>query len=367
MDARAIELELASDIDASTEPFEPQGSPAMPTATDDRKVIPNLPPLNWKREIPKYRISRDTKPAPKERFRFEPPFSSGSESDVWQYGERVHKASEVIATTEWPNPGTMTPLNYSELEQIAIQADFHVYSKHRGSRGGRFGFGLSPSIERAKAMHVVEQPIAAKESSELDPPAAPTIHIFSGAEVTSYTELIVGIQQRIGELGIRQVDFDVLAGFAPGMTGKAFGPSQVKRLGPEKLFDAIRAAGLRLRLEADLEQLEKMRKQIAEHCQPRQGNQARMGNRSHPSNKIIDEVLTYLANKRGGMAVLNAAAKQARSNWARHAAKALWERKRGAGDFAAYAGNVSRISSVPALPPPEERSPNPCDAEANAA
>jgi hypothetical protein len=83
------------------------------TATDDRKVIPNLPPLNWKREIPKYRISRDTKPSPKTRFRFEPPFSSGSESDVWQYGERVHKTGEIIETTEWPNPGTMTALNYS--------------------------------------------------------------------------------------------------------------------------------------------------------------------------------------------------------------------------------------------------------------
>jgi hypothetical protein len=86
------------------------------TATDDRKVIPAIPPLNWKKEIPKYRISRETKPAPKERFRFEPPFSSGSESDVWQYGERVHKAGEVITTDQWPNPGTMTPLNYSAFQ-----------------------------------------------------------------------------------------------------------------------------------------------------------------------------------------------------------------------------------------------------------
>jgi hypothetical protein len=90
------------------------------TATDDRKPIPNLPPLSWKREVPKYRVSRETKPAPKERFRFEPPFSSGSESDVWQYGERVHKAGEVIETTEWPNPGTMTPLNYSAREVISF-------------------------------------------------------------------------------------------------------------------------------------------------------------------------------------------------------------------------------------------------------
>jgi hypothetical protein len=88
------------------------------TAIDDRKPIPALPPLNWRREVPKYRISRETKPAPKERFRFEPPFSSGSESDVWQYGERVHKAGEVIETTFWPNSGTMTALNYSARQVL---------------------------------------------------------------------------------------------------------------------------------------------------------------------------------------------------------------------------------------------------------
>jgi hypothetical protein len=57
---------------------------------------------------------------------------------------------------------------------------------------------------------------------------------------TSYTELIGGIQARIAALGIRQLDFDKLADFPAGLTGKAFGAAQVKRLGPEKLFDAIR-------------------------------------------------------------------------------------------------------------------------------
>jgi hypothetical protein len=83
------------------------------TATDDRKPIPNLPPLDWKRTIPKYRISRETLPAPKSRFKTEPPFASASDASIWQYGERVYKAGEIIASTEWPNPGTMTPLNYS--------------------------------------------------------------------------------------------------------------------------------------------------------------------------------------------------------------------------------------------------------------
>jgi hypothetical protein len=101
------------------------------TATDDRKVIPNLPPLNWKREIPKFRVSRDTKPAPKERFKFEPPFASCSEADIWQFGERVHTAGEIIETTFWPNPGTMTPLNYSARQVMEF------FTSRQKSRLGR--------------------------------------------------------------------------------------------------------------------------------------------------------------------------------------------------------------------------------------
>jgi len=105
----------------------------MPTTTaiDDRKPIPAIPPLDWRREVPKYRISRETKPAPKQRFRVEPPFTSGSESDVWQYGERVHKAGEVIESTEWPNPGTMTPLNYSARQVMEF------FTSRQKSRLGR--------------------------------------------------------------------------------------------------------------------------------------------------------------------------------------------------------------------------------------
>jgi hypothetical protein len=107
------------------------------------------------------------------------------------------------------------------------------------------------------------------------------------AEVTSYTELMGVIRARIGDLGIRYEDFDVLAGFAPGLSGKVFGPSQVKRLGPEKLFDAMRAAAIKLSAQPDAEQLEKMRKQIAEKCQVRQANQARMNNSASPISKPL--------------------------------------------------------------------------------
>jgi hypothetical protein len=189
---------------------------------------------------------------------------------------------------------------------------------HNASRGYRWC--ISPNIERASAAHVVEEPIAAKERS--GPEKAVSSHIFSAAEVTSYTELIAGIRQKLAALGIRYVDFDDLAGFPSGLTGKAFGPSQVKRLGPEKLFDALRAAGLRIRIENDPEQHAKMSQRIAENYNPRQANQARPLNDSRRS-KNVAAVLSYLANnKPGGLTLLNKAVKEAHSNWGRRAQRA---------------------------------------------
>jgi hypothetical protein len=194
-----------------------------------------------------------------------------------------------------------------------------------------FGWSISPNLERSSVVR--EKIFVAKESSKPEIPA-PIIHIFTGANVTSYTELINAIRSRVGELGIRYQDFDVLTGFAPGLSGKIFGASQVKRVGPEKLFDALRAASLKIRIEPDEEQLRRMQKSMTENCRPRQAKQARMNNHSHLSNKMIDGVLYYLANnKPGGLARLKDAVKEARSNWARNAAKASWEKKRASAQY----------------------------------
>ena len=49
--------------------------------------------------------------------------------------------------------------------------------------------------------------------------------------VTSYSEAIGHIRDRIGTvLKISYQDFDNLCSWADGLTGKCFGPSQVKRL-----------------------------------------------------------------------------------------------------------------------------------------
>jgi hypothetical protein len=73
---------------------------------------PATPPAGWDREIPKYRATRNIKPALKARYRFEPPFAKMEDSDEWQYGEKPIYAREEIATKEWPHP-SFFPLNYS--------------------------------------------------------------------------------------------------------------------------------------------------------------------------------------------------------------------------------------------------------------
>jgi hypothetical protein len=194
---------------------------------------------------------------------------------------------------------------------------------------------ISPSIEH--------QSLAPSLPAALEA-CSPKI-IFTGIDAVTYNELIDGIQVRLGELGIRQVDFDKLCLWSDGLSGKAFGPSRVKRLGSDMLFVAIRAAGLKLRLEPDPEQLARMQKQIAENCQPRQANQARMNNHSHPSQKLIDDVLSHLESKRGGLAQLRDAVKKAKSNWARRAANALHAKTD------QRFGNISPIASAPGLSP----------------
>lgn len=136
-------------------------------------------------------------------------------------------------------------------------------------------------------------------------------------EVTSYTELMAGIQAQVGALGLKLSDFDDLAGFPAGLSGKVFGMLQVKRLGPEKLFDAIRAAGLRLRIEIDLDQEAKMRARISENYNPRQENQARICHAATtPSSAVLTRVFKAMGRKGG------------RNRWARKSQKERSEHMR---------------------------------------
>lgn len=138
--------------------------------------------------------------------------------------------------------------------------------------------------------------------TELPDTEAGEVRPVRDAEVTSYTELMAGIQAQVGALGLKLTDFDDLAGFPAGLSGKVFGMLQVKRLGPEKMFDALRAAGLRLRIEVDPDQQAKMQERIANNYNPRQANQARPNHSaSLPSAAVLSRILKPVG-KLGGKA-----------------------------------------------------------------
>jgi hypothetical protein len=70
------------------------------------------PPPGWELTIPMYKVTRDLRPASRPRYRFEPPFTSISDNDCWQFGEHALKANDEITTRAWPHP-SFHPLNYS--------------------------------------------------------------------------------------------------------------------------------------------------------------------------------------------------------------------------------------------------------------
>ena len=235
----------------------------------------------------------------------------------------------------------------SDLEALEEAA---VNERSASAVRGKFGWNISPSIERASVARerkAIENPVALIPAARLDD--AESDNRLQEILVTSYNEALPHIRDRVGAvLKIRYEDFDSSCDFPAGLTGKALGPAQVKRFGIEKFFDALRGAGLRIKLEEDPEQTAKMLARIAENYNPRQANQARMGNRSHLCNALIDEVLGYLANnKKGGLARLNRAVKQARSNHARRtiAIGVNWAQQR----------NSVGFTALLALPPPAGR------------
>jgi hypothetical protein len=171
-------------------------------------------------------------------------------------------------------------------------------------------------------------------------------------QVTSYTELIAGIEAARTELGIKQRDFDDLAGFAAGSWGKAAGLLGVRQLRLEYMFAAIRAAGLRLRIEVDPEQRAKMLTRIADNYNPRTGYQARNGHAaSLPSTPVLNRVMQPW-RKIGGKKRWAGKSEAERSAHCRAIANQRWvrHRKRVA---AGKKGAKTRKQRLALMPPPQ--------------
>lgn len=147
-------------------------------------------------------------------------------------------------------------------------------------------------------------------------------------EVTSYTELIAGIRTQVEAMGVRQLDFDNLAGFTPGLSGKVFGLLQVRQLRLEYMFAALRAAGLRMRLEVDPEQQAKMIQRIATNYNPKQANQARNGHSASPAGPAVMSRIFKPLAKMGGKARMAKMTKEELTQHQRMAAMAGVRKRR---------------------------------------
>lgn len=77
------------------------------------------PPLNWEREIPRYRATRDLQPSPNARHRHEPPLATIFDNNVWQHGEKPLARGDEITTTQWPH-SSFRPLNFSAQQVLAF-------------------------------------------------------------------------------------------------------------------------------------------------------------------------------------------------------------------------------------------------------
>jgi hypothetical protein len=77
----------------------------------------SAPPPGFEREVPRYRVSRYVYPSPNSRHRFEPPFASISDNNVWQFAERSFEAGEIIETKSWPHQ-TFIGLNFSAQKTL---------------------------------------------------------------------------------------------------------------------------------------------------------------------------------------------------------------------------------------------------------
>jgi hypothetical protein len=245
------------------------------------------------------------------------------------------------------------------LDEVAQQRTIRVNTRNNR---GKLGWSIPPNLERASASRegkAIEKP-AALTPAEDEKALEPVTRIPGEGIATHYVHLIPLLRDRLAYFAIRYEDFDTHCDFSDGITGKCLGPAMVKRFGIDKLFDALAGSGLRLRVEEDPEQTAKMKARIEANYIPRQSNQARPNNHSHMSNALIDEVLGYLANKWGGLARLNKAVKQARSNHARRtiAIGVNWAQQR----------NSVGFTALLALPPPDRETLDACaEEEATAA
>jgi hypothetical protein len=175
-------------------------------------------------------------------------------------------------------------------------------------RRGKFGWAVSPNIERASVAREAKQALPERKiatAAEITPnkphpkPSAAVARMIS-----SYDDLISAFRERVDGLNISRHELDHLAGLTLGHSGKLLGQAQVKRFGSVTLGLMLGAIGCKLILVEDPEQTAKIRK----HAQPVDHANQRFDNKCNsktvpkiaaPQNKTLPVSRTHFRGVQG--------------------------------------------------------------------
>jgi hypothetical protein len=121
------------------------------------------------------------------------------------------------------------------------------------TRHGKFGWNVSPSIERASAAREKKKtpkPVAAKQPRAESLANPPTLATCIARPVASYKGLVETCRQRANELAVSRLELDRLAGLPAGysakLLGKDDGVPRKKRMWPASLEAILQTLGLQI-------------------------------------------------------------------------------------------------------------------------
>jgi hypothetical protein len=144
----------------------------------------------------------------------------------------------------------MDASSFEGIEEIAEQTSIRVNERNRR---GKFGWSVSPSIERASATRVKKKspkPIAAKQPGVESVANPPTVSTCIARPVTGYKGLVETCRQRATELALSRLEIDRLAGLPTGysakLLGKDDGVPRKKKMWPASLELILGTLGLQI-------------------------------------------------------------------------------------------------------------------------
>jgi hypothetical protein len=144
----------------------------------------------------------------------------------------------------------MDARSFEGLEEIAEQTGIRVNQR---SRHGKFGWAVSPAIERATVQREKKKtpkPIATKQPPVESVVNPPTVSTCIARPVVGYKGLIEACRQRANELALSRLELDRISGVPQGysakLLGKDDGVPRKKKMWPSSLEAILGALGLQI-------------------------------------------------------------------------------------------------------------------------